>query len=61
MMAGLPDSLVMLTKVSFILLDVHYKNAIAIPFYYKQGFRLSKVKMNDFGEGHDSIELKYDF
>lgn len=38
--------------------EVHYKCASAIPFYYKHGFRISGVRRNFFGMGHDAIMLE---
>lgn len=44
------------TKI--VISEVHYKNARAIPFYYKHGFRLSGCAQDFFGIGHDAIILK---
>ncbi len=41
-----------------VIAEVHYKNAEAIPFYYKHGFRLSGCAQDFFGIGHDAIILK---
>lgn len=41
-----------------VIAEVHYKNADAIPFYYKHGFRLSGCAQDFFGIGHDAIILK---
>ena len=41
-----------------VVAEVHYKNAQAIPFYYKQGFRISGCLQDYFGIGHDAIILK---
>lgn len=41
-----------------VLAEVHYKNAQAIPFYYKHGFRISGCCQDLFGMGHDAIILK---
>lgn len=41
-----------------VISEVHYKNAMAIPFYYRRGFRLSGCAQDFFGIGHDAIMLK---
>ncbi len=41
-----------------VIAEVHYRNAEAIPFYYKHGFRLSGCAQDFFGIGHDAIILK---
>jgi ribosomal-protein-alanine N-acetyltransferase len=41
-----------------VIAEVHYQNAQAIPFYYKQGFRISGCLQDYFGIGHDAIILK---
>ena len=41
-----------------VVAEVHYQNAQAIPFYYKQGFRISGCLQDYFGIGHDAIILK---
>jgi ribosomal protein S18 acetylase RimI-like enzyme len=41
-----------------ILAEVHYKCASAIPFYYRQGFRIIGFMQDYFGIGHDTIILK---
>ena len=41
-----------------IVAEVHYQNAQAIPFYYKQGFRISGCLQDYFGIRHDAIILK---
>ena len=41
-----------------VISEVHYKNAKAIPFYYRHGFRLSGCAQDFFGIGHDAIMLK---
>ena len=41
-----------------VVAEVHYKNAEAIPFYYKHGFRISGCFQDLFGIGHDAIILK---
>ncbi len=41
-----------------VVAEVHWKNAEAIPFYYKHGFRLSGCAQDFFGIGHDTIILK---
>jgi len=40
------------------IVEVHYKNASAIPFYYQFGFRISGFMRNKFGFGHDAIVLE---
>ena len=45
-------------KAKIVIAEVHYKNAEAIPFYYKRGFRISGCTQNFFGIGHDAIILK---
>jgi len=46
------------TGSKIVIAEVHYKNAEAIPFYYKHGFRLSGCAQDFFGIGHDAIILK---
>lgn len=41
-----------------VVAEVHYKNAQAIPFYYKHGFRISGCVQDRFGIDHDAIILK---
>jgi len=41
-----------------IMAEVHYRNAQAIPFYYKHGFRISGCLQDYFGIDHDAIILK---
>jgi ribosomal-protein-alanine N-acetyltransferase len=41
-----------------VLAEVHYKCAAAIPFYYKNGFRIIGFVQDYFGVGHDAIILK---
>ena len=41
-----------------IIAEVHYRNAQAIPFYYKHGFRISGCLQDYFGISHDAIILK---
>ena len=41
-----------------VIAEVHYRNAEAIPFYYKHGFRLSGCAQDFFGIDHDAIILK---
>jgi ribosomal-protein-alanine N-acetyltransferase len=38
--------------------EVHYKNAQAIPFYYKHGFRINECLQDYFGIGHDAFILQ---
>lgn len=45
-------------RSKIVVAEVHYKNAKAIPFYYKHGFRLSGCAQDFFGIGHDAIILK---
>jgi len=40
------------------IVEVHYKNASAVPFYYGFGFRISGFMRNMFGAGHDAIVLE---
>lgn len=44
--------------VKMVFAEVHYKNAGAIPFYYKNRFRISGFLQDYFGEGDDAIILK---
>lgn len=44
-----------------VFAEVHYKNARAIPFYYRHGFRISGFLQDYFGVGHDTIVLKLVF
>jgi ribosomal-protein-alanine N-acetyltransferase len=44
-----------------VVAEVHCKNARAIPFYYKHGFRISGCLQDYFGIGHDAIVLKLSF
>lgn len=46
------------TQIKIIVAEVHYKCASAIPFYYKHGFRISRVERNFFGVNHDAIILE---
>lgn len=41
-----------------VFAEVHYKNARAVPFYYRHGFRISGFLQDYFGIGHDTIILK---
>ncbi len=45
-------------KSKIVVAEVHYKCASAIPFYCKRGFRISGVRRNFFGMGHDTIILE---
>lgn len=45
-------------RAKVVISEVHYKNARAIPFYYRHGFRLSGCAQDFFGMGHDVIILK---
>lgn len=40
------------------IVEVRYKNASAVLFYYKFGFRISGFMRNKFGFGHDAIMLE---
>ena len=40
------------------IVEVHYKNVSAIPFYYEFGFRISGCVRNKFGFGHDAVVLE---
>ncbi len=44
-----------------VFAEVHYKNARAIPFYYRNGFRIIGFLQDYFGTGHDAIILKIVF
>ena len=44
--------------VKIVFAEVHYKCASAIPFYYKNKFRISGFVQDYFGIGHDAIILK---
>jgi ribosomal protein S18 acetylase RimI-like enzyme len=46
------------SRAKIVVAEVHYKCASAIPFYYKNGFRVSGVCLNFFGMGHDAIILQ---
>ena len=46
------------SRAKIVVAEVHYKCASAIPFYYKNGFRISGVCLNFFGMGHDAIVLR---
>lgn len=41
-----------------VRLEVHYRCAAALPFYYRHGFRMIRVVHDRFGSGHDAIELE---
>lgn len=41
-----------------VVVEVHYKQASAVPFYYKLGFRISGCMLDFFGLGHDAIFLE---
>lgn len=47
-------------KPKTVIVEVHWKNAAAIPFYYQNGFRMSGLGRNRFGIGHDAIFLELD-
>jgi len=40
------------------MVEVHYKNSAAVPFYYGFKFRISGFMRNRFGFGHDAIILE---
>ena len=44
--------------VKLVRVEVHYKCASAIPFYYKHNFRITEFVQDFFGKGHDAIILK---
>lgn len=44
--------------VKIVFAEVHYECASAIPFYYKNNFRISGFGQDYFGVGHDAIILK---
>jgi ribosomal protein S18 acetylase RimI-like enzyme len=45
-------------KVPKVILGVHWKCGYAIPFYYSLGFRISSVKIDGYGKGHDYVEME---
>lgn len=47
-------------KPKTITVEVHWKNASAIPFYYQNGFRISGLGRNRFGLSQDAIFLELD-
>jgi len=47
-------------KPKTIIVEVHWKNASAIPFYYQNGFRISGLGRNRFGMNQDAIFLELD-
>ena len=44
-----------------VFAEVHYKNARAILFYYKNGFRICGFLQDYFGIDHDAVILKLVF
>jgi ribosomal protein S18 acetylase RimI-like enzyme len=44
-----------------VVMEVHYKQASAIPLYHKLGFRISGCRLDFFGLGHDAIFLERAF
>jgi ribosomal protein S18 acetylase RimI-like enzyme len=44
-----------------VFAEVHYKNARAIPFYYRNRFRISGFLQDYFGTGEDAVILKLVF
>ncbi|WP_371806758.1 GNAT family N-acetyltransferase [Candidatus Lokiarchaeum ossiferum] len=48
-------------NVSSVELEIHYLNAKVIPFYYRYGFRLQKIKKDEYGSGQDAIEMNKTF
>ena len=44
-------------QIETIELQIHYLNAKVVPYYYRYRFRLQTVKLNEFGPGHDVIEM----
>lgn len=44
-------------KFPSVELEIHYLNAKVIPFYYRHGFRLQKIKKDEFGPGQDAIAM----
>jgi ribosomal protein S18 acetylase RimI-like enzyme len=43
-----------------VCLEVHYRNAAAVPFYYRHGFRVVKVLGSEYGPGQDALRLAQD-
>jgi ribosomal protein S18 acetylase RimI-like enzyme len=44
--------------VKKVKIDVHYKCASAIPFYYSRGFKMTGIRKDRFGKGHDCIKME---
>jgi ribosomal protein S18 acetylase RimI-like enzyme len=44
--------------VKRVKVDVHYKCASAIPFYYSQGFKMTGIRKDRFGKGQDCIMME---